>query len=148
MKRHGWLLWAILPLLLFAGIWWLTSGPQIDHTVPGVNFVGNERAASVPTRAEAAALQSTADAACRCSRTGIHDRCWAGYRRDIARFQHFETEAMCMEESPTFDCFPDAISSDGPSPPCITTQRPYNTCSDAELRIAEARRQNNSGCGG
>ena len=129
MSWRGWLLASTLLVLLLAGMWWLTA----PHPL------------ALPSHAEVAALQGRADAACRCSRTGSYDRCWADYRREIGRFEHSESGTMCAEESVTLDCFLHGMSDD---PPCITTGRPYGACSDAEMRerVAAARRRNVSGC--
>jgi hypothetical protein len=151
MEKHGWMVWTILPLFV-AGLWWLVQSPQVDVTHPGMGFVGNERSVSsdpVPSRAELAGLQNKADAACRCDRTQRvpwGERCWADYRRSVARFAPSGSDTMCAEESVSMDCF----GPDGPNRLCVSTGRAYGACSDTEerARIAAARRRQSSGCQG
>lgn len=150
MEKHGWLLWAVLPLSILAAVWFLTRSPA-ESLPAGMNAAGDERSRPVPTRTELASLQASADAACRCGRTRGRpndDRCWADYRRSVARFEPESVATACAEESTSIDCF-------GPGAPfgenqvCVSTGRMYGACSDAEerTRLAGARRRQSGGCG-
>ena len=130
MARHGRLLWIIPLLIAGAALWWAT---------------GPERGRAAPAREEVTALQARADAACRCARTGNHEQCWAEYRRSAARFEQTGGWATaCREESTATECF----GPDGPNQFCVSTQRMYGACSDAEqrTRVAAARRRSAGGC--
>jgi hypothetical protein len=148
MKRHGWLLWIVIPLLLGGLIWWLTEPPS-NTASPDQGFAGNRGAGEIPTRSQLASLQAKADAACLCGRARSdpwNDGCWADYRQSVAPFNPTTTATTCAEESVALDCF----GPEGHNQLCVSTGREYGACSDAEQasRVTEARRRRNGGCEG
>jgi hypothetical protein len=146
-------IWALI-LVATAGLGGFGAWRQLSAPAPmlpsassEMDFVGKERNAQVPTRAELADLQAKADNACLCARTSSNlVDCWADYHQSIARFdQSNRWVAMCgEEESPATDCF----GPEGANQLCVITRRINGTCTDAEqrTRLAEAHRRNPNSC--
>lgn len=135
MEKHGWLIWAVLPLLIAAGLWWLTQRPA-DLSSSDVGFVGNERTTGpVPTRAELAEMQARAENACRCSRQprragGRPPSCWQEFDRAVGRFEHSEMVAACVPLSTVAVCFG--------GEQCITRDHGGGACTAEEARTIDA----------
>ena len=156
MKLRLILLAAAMIVLGVLAASWLVTRPRAD-THHGRNtladlleFALEMRPVPMPTEPQLREFQAQADAACMCDRhrpnASQERECWAEFDRNIARFEHFDTSTMCMEESVSEVCFGSSITGQNR---CVLKQREYGTCSAAEAReqIAQARSSGESGCG-
>jgi hypothetical protein len=141
---------ALLALLAAAGAWW-RLGPAPASPAPGSAIVPARL--STPTLAQLLELQAQADAACRCERSLPEDPrakgCWGDFERNLARYEHSDWAAPCMDESRAGACFP-PFDDSGRRENCVLTERPYRSCSDEEAiaRRAQARASGKKGCAG
>jgi hypothetical protein len=140
MNRFIWLAPATVALAAAtAGAWWLVQ-PAPTPANPAVPIPAAEAAPlrlARATGAQISMMEEEAGRACRCARrlpTTSPGRaaCWAGFERNVARYEHQESSSMCLPLSTTITCFPDM---DGR---CLIKDYGGGACSLHEARTLEA----------
>ena len=101
-------------------------------------LAGCHPAQEPPKKLDFAKLQSLAEKACLCDRSGGgHDSCWQQYKRQTSGHHAEEGRTACEPISETMDCFDEA---DGDH--CVTIAYPVsegkNLCTAGEAKAFEA----------